>query len=140
MWESKSFQTKLPVFKRELAENGRASFSASYGNRPVEALLAKIMIKDKLIKTVIDSGSSVNLLSVTLYQQLGELSQTRVCNKNIIAANNEKMPVKGSTTIQIQLQIFSPEITVEFLVTKIEITPFFLGMEFLYDYDCILNL
>ena len=45
------------------------------------------------------SGSSLNILSDTLYQQLGELSQIRVGNKKIIAANNGKMPVKGSTAI-----------------------------------------
>ena len=69
MWESKSLQTKLPVFKRELAEDGKDSISAGCvkilrrGNSPVEVLLAKIMMKDKLIMTLIDSGSSVNLLS-----------------------------------------------------------------------------
>ena len=50
------------------------------------------------------------------------------------------MSVKGSTAIQIQLQKLKSEITVEFLVTKIEITPCLLGMEFLYNFDCILNL
>ena len=40
---------KFPVFKREPAEDGRASFSASYvkylrgGNSSVEAFFAKIM-------------------------------------------------------------------------------------------------
>ena len=101
------------------------------GNSPVEALFAKIKIKDKLIKALIDSGSSVNLLGDTLYQQLGEPSQIRVCKKNIIAANNAKMPVKGSTAIHVQLQKFTPEITIEFLVNKIEITPCLLGMKFL---------
>ena len=89
------------------------------------------MIKDKQIKALIDSGSSVNLLSDTIYQQLGDTGQIRVCSKNMIAANNGKRPVKGSTTIQVQLQKFTLEITVEFLVTKIEITPCLLGMEFL---------
>ena len=50
------------------------------------------------------------------------------------------MPVKGSTAIQVQLQKFTPEITVEFLVVKIEITPCLLGMEFLYNFDCFLKL
>ena len=109
MSASKSFQTKFPVFKQELAEDGRASFSASNvktlrgGNSPVEALFAKLMIKDKMIKTLTDSGSSVNLLSDTLYQKLGETSQIRVCNKDLIDINNGKMPVKSSTAIQIQL-------------------------------------
>ena len=76
------------------------------GNSPVEALFAKIMTKDKLIKALIDSGSSVNPLSDTFYQQSREPSQIRVCNKNIIAANNGKMPVKGSTAIQVQLHKF----------------------------------
>ena len=110
LWESKSFQRKLPVFKRKLAEDGRASFSASYvkilfcRNGTVEALSNKIMVKDKLIMTLIDSGSNVNLLSDTFYQQLRELSQIRVCNKNIIATNNGKMPVKSSTAIHVQFQ------------------------------------
>ena len=66
MWESKSFQRKLPVFKQELDEDGRVSFSASYvktlrfRNIPVEPLFAKVMLKDKLIMALIDSGSSVN--------------------------------------------------------------------------------
>ena len=79
MWESKSFQTKLPVFKRELAEHGRASFLASCvtlrgGNSQAEAMFAKIMLKDKLIMALIDSGSSVNLLSDAFYHQLGQPS------------------------------------------------------------------
>ena len=61
-------------------------------------------------------------------------------NRNLIAANNGRKPVKGSTAIQVQLQKFIPEITVEFLVSKIEITPCLLGMEFLYKFDYILNL
>ena len=80
-------------------------------------------MKDKLKNALIDSGSSVNLLSDTLYHQLGEPSQIRACNKNIIAANNGKMTVKGSTAIQVPPQQFTPETTVEFLVTKIDITP-----------------
>ena len=86
----------------------------------------------------IDSGSSVNLLNNTLYQQLGKPSQIRGCNKNLLAANNGKMPVKGLTGIQVQFQKFTSEISVDFLVTKIEITPCLLGMEFLHNFDCIL--
>ena len=40
------------------------------GDSPVEALFAKIMIKDKLMKALIESGNSVNLLSDTVYQPL----------------------------------------------------------------------
>ena len=63
-----------------------------------------------------------------------------MCNKNIIAADNEKMPVMGSADIQVQLQKFTCEITVKFLVNRNEITPCLLGMELLYNLDCILNL
>ena len=69
------------------------------GNSPVEALFAKTMIKDKLIMALIDSGSSVNFISDTLYKQLGEQSQIRMCNKNIIAANKGKMPLMGPADI-----------------------------------------
>ena len=109
------------------------------GNSPVESLFAKIMIKDKLIIALIDSVSSVNIISDTLYKQLGESSQFRMCNKKIIAANNGKMPVMVSADIQVQLQNFTCEITVEFLVTRIEIPPCLLGMEFLYNFNCILS-
>ena len=54
-----------------------------------------------------------------------------------MAANDGKMPLKASTYIQVQLHKFSSEITVEFLATKIGITPCLLGMEFLYNFDCI---
>ena len=85
----------------------------------MEALFAKIMIKDKLIMALIDSGSSVNIIGDTLSKQLGEPSQIRMCNKNIIAANNGKMPIMGSADIRIQLQKFTCEITYKFLVTKL---------------------
>ena len=98
------------------------------------------MIKAKLIVALIDSGSSVYIISDTLYKQLREASQIRMCNKIIIAANNGKMPIMGSADIQVQLQKFTCEIRVKFLVTRIEITPRLLGMEFLYNFDCILNL
>ena len=145
IWEPKSLQTKLSVFKQELAGNGRASFSASYlktlrgGNRPAEALFADLMKKDKLIMALNDSASSANIISDTLYKELGETSQIRMCNKNIRAANNGKMSVIGSADIQVQLQKFTGEISVEFLVTRIEITPCLLDMEILYNFDCILN-
>ena len=89
---------------------------------------------------LIDSGSSVNIIRDTLYKQLGEPSQIRNCNKNIIAANNGKMPIMGSADIQVQLQKLTCEKTVKFLVTRIEIMSCLLGMEFLYNFDCILNL
>ena len=67
MWESKSFQTNLAIFKRELAEDGRDSFLVGNvkklpgGSSPVEALFAKIMIQDKLIMALIYSGSNASL-------------------------------------------------------------------------------
>ena len=82
MWDPISLQTKLSVVKRELAGNGRASFSAGYvktlrgGNSPVEVLFAKNMIKDKLILALIDSGSSVNIISDTLYKQWGNRARS----------------------------------------------------------------
>ena len=142
MRESKLFHTKLPLFKWELAEDGRVSFSASYakilrgGNSPVEALFAKIMIQAKLVMALFDRGCSVNLSSDTFYQQLGEPSQMRVW-KRIKVASIKKMPVKRSTANQVQLQKFTTEITVEFLLTKIEITPCFLVRDFLYSFDML---
>ena len=49
------------------------------------------------------------------------------------------MPIMGSADIQVQLQIFTCEVAVKLLVTRIEIAPCLLGMEFLYNFDCILN-
>ena len=50
------------------------------------------------------------------------------------------MPIMGSADIQVQPKKLTCEITVKFLVTRIEITPCLLGMEFLYNFDFILNL
>ena len=105
------------------------------GNSPVEALFAKIMMRDKLIMAFVDSGSSVYIISDTLYNQLGEPSQIRICNKKIIAANIGKMPVMGQAD---QLQKFTCEITVEFLVTRIEKTTCLLGMDVLYNFLTVL--
>ena len=72
---------KLSVFKRDLAEDGTASFSAGYllilrgGNSPVEAFLAKIFVMDKLIMALTDSGTSLHLISDKYYNQLVEASQ-----------------------------------------------------------------
>ena len=58
-----------------------------------------------------------------------------MCKENTIPANNAKIPVEGPTAIQTQLQELTSEITVEFLVTKNEITPCSLSMEFLYKFN-----
>ena len=100
----------------------------AWRNSPVEALLARIMLKNKLIVALTDSGSSVNLLSDTLYQEIGKPSQRK---KNIIAAKNGKMPLEGSTAIHAQLQNITSEITVEFLVNTIEVTHCLFGLKFL---------
>ena len=44
---------------------------------------------------LIDSGSSVNIISDTLYKLLRGPSQIRMCNKNIIAANNGEIACNG---------------------------------------------
>ena len=79
-----------------------------------ETPFAKIMIKDILMMALIDVGSSVNLISDTLYRQLREPSQIK---KNIIAANNGKIHINVSTAIRVQLQKSTSEIEVQFLVT-----------------------
>ena len=70
-----------------------------------------------MIMALIDSGSGVNLLSNTSYQQLGKLNHIRVYNKNIKAANIGKIPVKWSKAFHARLQKFTSEINVVFLVT-----------------------
>ena len=68
MRESNSFQANLFLFKKELVEDVKASFSADYvkkflgRKRPLEALSAQIMIKDKLILGLTGGGKSVNIL------------------------------------------------------------------------------
>ena len=67
MWESKSIQTKLPVFKEiaPIAEDGRASFSVRYvkifpgQNSPVEALFAKLIMNEKLIMALIECAIKI---------------------------------------------------------------------------------
>ena len=50
------------------------------------------------------------------------------------------MPLKRSTAIQAQLQKITPETTIEFLVTKIEIVLCLFGVKFIYSFECILKL
>ena len=81
--------------------------------------------------TLTDSGSSVNLINDPSYEQPGEQSQIIMCKKYIIVVNNGKLSVKGPIAIRVQPQKFATEITVQFLLTKIDITPCLLGIEFL---------
>ena len=99
----------------------------------MKGLFAKLMIRDKLIMTLTDSGSSVNLINDPPYEQPGEQIQIIMCKKHIIVVNNGKLSVKGPIAIRVQLQKFATEITVQFLLTKIDITPCLLGIEFLYN-------
>ena len=137
-WKPKSIQIKLSVFKRLTAEDARASFSTGYAkilrgpNIPVDALFEKLKITDTLIKALIDSGISVNLKIFTLYKQLENIYYAI---KNIIAANNGKIPVKRPTAIRVQPQNFISETTVLLLVTEIDITPCSLGIKFLYNFE-----
>ena len=89
-----SFQTKYSSFERDLAKNGSASFSLGYVTSPVQALFATVKTKDKLEMALIDCGGIVNLVSDTIYTQLRESRQIRMFDKNIITANNGKMPVE----------------------------------------------
>ena len=47
------------------------------------------------------------------------------------------MPVKSSTTVQLQLHNFTYEETVAILVTKITIRPCVLAMEICYSFGCL---
>ena len=104
MLEPKKIGMKSSNFKRDLTEDGTASISAGYlktlrgGNNPAEPFFAEIMIKDKLIMALTDSGNSFHLISGTYYKQLVEPSYIIVCKKiiekNIIKYNNEKKPIK----------------------------------------------
>ena len=133
MWEHKSPKAKLPPFKRELAEGGGASVSASYikqfhgKKNPSSNVVLKKMTKDELIMTLIDSGSSFNYGSESLTKQLGEPSKKkRTCIIKMKASKNEKLDVKESTKVPVLLQkIDIWNITVEFLATEIEQTIFY---------------
>ena len=90
MCEPKSFQNRLSVFELKPAENGRPSFSTSkvvFSGR--NSTVEKWTEKKRIIIVLLDSGGSINLISDKVYKQLGDLSQIRMSDKIVIAANEE---------------------------------------------------
>ena len=86
-----------------------------------------MLIRNKLLKTIIDIISSVNIISEPLLKQIGQPNEIIVCNKDVIAANQWKVPVKWPTIIQVKNQKLTSQLTADFLVTTINIMPFSLA-------------
>ena len=83
-----------------------------------------MLTRNKLLKTIIDIISSVIIISEPLLKQIGQPNQIIVWNKDVIAANKWKMPVKWPTFIQVKIQKSISQLRADFLVTTIKIMPF----------------
>lgn len=96
-----------------------------------------VNLNDKLYKCLIDTGSSINIISNEI---LPKDTKIEKCNVNIKTISNKVINVNKSAKVEIKIKNKSS--LIEFLVTSDPISTKFdilLGQEFLQDNNCILD-
>ena len=88
---------------------------------------------------LVDSGSSVSLISVELLKAIGDTKRIDPCNNRVLAANNTSVKILGKVELLVQMKPKQPEFLHEFLVTQENHTPLLLGLDILTDQKCILD-
>ena len=106
MWETGPHSSKMLLKKLIVTSQTRTSpvyINVSNNPHQSSATFTNIKIKTEEFKTLVDSGAEVTLISSDLAKRL-KLRGTKM-NDNIryIAANNEVIPHKGFTIIDISI-------------------------------------
>ena len=88
----------------------------------------------------VDSGSSVSLISVGLLKAMGDTKRIDPYNNRVLAANNTLMKISGKVEHLVQMKPKQPKFLHAFLVTQENHISPLLGLKFLTDQKCILDL
>lgn len=97
--------------------------------------------KNLIVKTLLDSGSSLNLISEKLFNRLRELKLTSGLERtqvSCVSAQNVKINVLGKTLVKIKINNFSWK--VKFLVVKNLLQQAIIGANFMKNTGMILDL
>ena len=86
------------------------------------------------------SGSSISLISFDTYERLGKPGSMNAFNNKVLAANNLALKIVGSVDIINQFKPNSGDLAQEFLITADNCLPCFLGLDYMIDQECFLNI
>ena len=78
----------------------------------------QILIKGQIKVGLVDSGSSVSLISVELLKAIGDTKRIDPYNNRVLAANNTSVKILGKVKLLVQVKPKQPEFLHEFLVTQ----------------------
>ena len=74
-----------------------------------------------MTKALVDSGSSVSLISWSFLNTLGFSGKMENYNGKVLTANKTQVTVKGKAELIVQLEKFSPELQVGLLISSVDI-------------------
>ena len=114
--------------------------TANENTEKTQALYMTFLIQGKMTKALVDSGSSISLISWSFLNTLGFSGKMENYNGKILTANKTQLTVKGKAELIVQLEKFSPEFRVGFLISSVDIYDCLLGLDFLIELDCILYI
>ena len=106
----------------------------------IKCLNAEIILYGNRCVGLIDSGSSISLLSRSKYKKLGKLKTLQTYTKQVLAANNSAVKIIGRVMFSVQSQTRLPEVEHEFVITADKGLEYLLWIEFLKTIKCVLNL
>ena len=126
-------------FKKKTTENCNNIRVCS--TNTIKCLNAEIILHGNRCVGLIDSGSSISLLSwSTLWEKLGNPGIVQTYTKRVLTANNSAVKTIGRVTLLVQLQPRLPEVEQEFVITADEVIECPLGIDFLKTNKCVLYL
>ena len=101
-------------------------------------MYANFDISNASIPFLIDTGSSVTMISVQTWKQLGlDLVPLAEAGSNYAGVDGRPLHIKGKCTLLLKFQAFEAPVTV--VVANISL-PGILGFDFLSEYNCSLRM
>ena len=102
------------------------------------ALYATLLTQSKLSPSLVDSNSSVLLVSWNFLQSVGFSDALRVYFGKVLRANSTSMPVKRKAELIVQPEKFTPELGIVFLISTVDTFHCPLGLDFVTKNVCLL--
>ena len=125
-------------FKKKTTENCNVFRVCS--RNTIECLNAEIIFHGNRCLELIDIGSSISLLSWSTYAKLGKPGIVQTYTERVLTTNNSAVKIIGRVKPLVQLQSRLPEVAQEFVITADEGIERLLGIDFLKNNKCVLNL
>ena len=104
----------MPLFKLIKADNGTATLSApNYcavvypTTNATSSYYAQILVQGKLLDALIDSGSSITLLNIDIYNKFDNKEPIDEYRQRVLTANNSPMSIIGRINFTVQLDKFT---------------------------------